>query len=241
MTIVVQKDWKWMPLAVLLAGALVWLVVMARDASAVKAENRQLRADVVMLKEDVAAGQRRITELNTALSAEKAARGKADAEVLRLSDLAKKLLAQNAAYQQQIATMTDERLLEEMARRLGATEVGMARGGDVWRFSLTRLGGERAVSLFSERETYFTLSQNQALQIDQYIAKNASLERSLVIEANKTDIERAARVAALEALDRAMLQIRKTESAMSSGKRKSFLFGLATGAAAGVVAKSLFD
>lgn len=226
----------WLVAAVLAACAIAvaWALIdnanHQRDALA--DEVRDLKTSIEDLRKQKALDDEEHIKTEAALSFERELRTKSEARNTELEKKNAGLLAENASFRDQIKTWNDAQLVTEMAKVVGDTEVGSVLNGQ-WHFSLTRVGGERTVGRFKDAETYFNLSQNQALQISEKSIQIVSLNNSLALQTAETKRESDGRVAALSKLDDAESTIGKMQKASAKDKRNAALKG-------GAVASVLF-
>jgi len=175
--------------------------------------SKTLDKNVAQLKEDVAGlkDQAKVDAVQLAANSKELADGKKERETLasentQLHSQNATVIAERDEYKRQLKMMTDIQIAEEMGKRIGAEEVGVVVSGN-FRFSLTRVGGEKTVAIFKDAEVYFTLSQNQSKEIGNLNITVKSLESSLKTEENSTAIEHEGRVRAEFTLDKAMKDV----------------------------------
>lgn len=155
------------------------------------------------------------------------------------------LLAENAAYKNQIKQMADIQLAKEMSNWIGPNEVQVFVLNQ-WHFSLTRLGGEKTVSIFKDAQTYFTLAENRLVQLNNEKAATKDCQTALEASKDSTKLALFDRDQAMGLLTEAKGTIHdlnsenlKLNRKLTLSKWKNTGIGIAAGVAIGLVVHSL--
>lgn len=219
-----------MVLLVVVVGAVAYYVGTGHANSGLQKQVNDLITKINDLVAKVAKDDIQIAELQTERDAERSLRIQKEAENQKLEAANATLLVQNAEYKKQIKLMTDIQLAEQIGKWIGQAEIQVALV-DKWHFSLTRVGGENTLGIFKDRDTYFTLSNNQAVEINNLKASNESFQRDLTASEGQTKIALNGRDEAVKALTEAKTTIQDLNKKL----RLSFIKNSAIGAGVGVV------
>jgi cell division protein FtsB len=153
------------------------------------------------------------------------------------------LMTENTEYKKQIKQMTDIQLANEIGSRIGPNEVQMFISGQ-WRFSLTRTGGEKTVSIFKDAETYFTLASNRKTELDNANLALKSMDVALTASQDSTKLALGARDEAVGLLGESKVTIgdlNKDNLRLSRKLKLSKFTNTGIGVGVGVVAVILFN
>lgn len=223
----------WLVASILLPCAVagVWSLIDGANTRADRLadEVRDLKSGIADLREQKAIDDSEHIKTQAALEFEREYRQKSEAKNAQLESENSQLRADNLSYKEQLKAWSDDVLAAEIAKRVGEEEATAELRGR-WHFSLTRLGGERTVGIFKDAETYFSLSENQKLQLVEKDSQISSLGTSLALQTAETKREADGRVAALGKLDEAEVTIDKMAKTRASEKRKATLKGGVAGA-----------
>jgi len=153
------------------------------------------------------------------------------------------LITENAEYKKQIKQMTDIQLASEIGSRIGPNEVQVFISGQ-WHFSLTRIGGEKTISIFKDAETYFTLAINRKTELDNVNLALKSMDMALTASQDSTKLALGARDEAVGLLGESKVTIgdlNKDNLRLSRKLKLSKFTNTGIGAGLGIVAVIVFS
>lgn len=143
-----------------------------------------------------------------------------------------KIEAELAAVKKSISEMKNSEIGQSIGQYIGEKEIAELAGG---RFSLSRLGAEKTLFLFKERDSFALVIKNQARELE-LAEKRYSLTRQQAADAlQQAEAERVIRLSAEEALRKSLEELSLTKRQLRRGKILSFLEGTGVGIGAGVV------
>jgi len=123
---------------------------------------------------------------NQIIAEEKKLYEQAEAKIKEIEAANAALLAQNETLHQQITTLPDDDIVQKMGTYIGAKNVAVWLKG----FTLTRIGGEKSLGLFYDKDTYFTLAKNRLDEMTKKDEQITSLNISLTASnGNFTEME----------------------------------------------------
>ncbi len=184
-----------------------------------------LEDNIALLKEDLAKYQSSIDELTSQkadieikLDNEKKLREELDKKIKELEVSNSSLIYENSLYKKAIATFSDEKIVEEIGKNVGSENVALANSdikqNERFIFSLTRIGGEKTLSLFRDATDYFNLANDRLNQISLLNDEIVSFKKTNELTIKKLDLTE-------QALNQANKVILDYDNQLSIIKKKS--------------------
>ena len=219
-----------MVVLLLVVGGVAYYVGTGHANSGLHKQVNDLITKINDLVAKVAQDDVQIANLQTERNAEKALRVEKEKENTALHSANANLIVENAEFKKQIKLMSDIQLAEQIGKWIGQAEVQVALVNK-WHFSLTRVGGENTLSIFKDRDTYFSLSINQATEIGNLKASNESFGRDLTASESQTKIALDGRDEAI----RDLIEAKGTIKDLNKKLRLSFFKNAGLGIGAGAI------
>lgn len=173
-----------------------------------------------------------IGELQSQIDVEVDTRKNLEKKIASLEEKNVALLTELDKYKQQTVSLDDVSLAGRIGDFIGASEISVIKL-DKYSFSLTRIGGERTLSLFYDSKAYFSLANQRLEQIRLYEEKEQSYLKTIELK----DVEIGVYKRTVEEANKVIVDYDKTVAGLlrKNSKNKLAWFGRGVLLGSGVV------